>query len=127
MATNSAIVMRMAGGSEMRVSSYVRVVGFYVRAVATKTRPFSKTESPRDAWEAYREEPVWTTVDGERVCLFRGASLSDAPRATVEEAAADMYRAIRLELERGARLVRGEVPEDVQLVGAEVLRCICPR
>lgn len=114
MTKNSARVMRTADGSETHVD-------FYVRAVGAKTRPFSTTEAFRDAWEAYREEPVWVPIDGSRVCLFRVTSVSSAPRASIEEAAADMYRAVRLELERVARLVRGDVPDGAQLVGADPL------
>ena len=115
----SARVMMGNDGEEVGVD-------FYVRAVETGAggRAFSKERV--DMWAAFREEPVFVVLPGstDRVCLLRVERVSDAPRETPAAAAEDMYAAIRVlvdpdRLSRRARLVRGDVPELPQRLGAD--------
>ena len=102
----SARVIEQRDGGECHVD-------YYVRAVETGAggRPFAKDRI--DAWAAYREEPVLVPLPGGGVeWLFRVLLVSDAPRATPEEAAKDMRAALRVHLDpdrlrHPARLVHG--------------------
>lgn len=105
------------------------LVMYYVRATKYKGRPFSATCPVEDRWEAAREVAYEITEELRRLhgipefYLLRVESLSDAPRATPEAAAADMWRAVRLDLEehKGARLQYGTLPPAVSLVGSDPL------
>lgn len=93
-----------------------RQVEFYVRAVRTGERIFplpGASRGGRDAWMAYREEPVFVEIDGERTGLLRVVCVSCAASDTAEEAATEMYAAVATEMVRGARLVAGDLPEEL--------------
>lgn len=98
-----------AGVMETRESSEI-AVDYYVRAVATGAKLLDDGASERDGWAAYREEPVFVSVGTERRQYRHVERVSDAARATIEQAAADMWAAIRLHTDPDrrdpARLVR---------------------
>ena len=84
----SARVIEMKNGEEIAVD-------YYVRAVDQGRKLFGDRNADAfDAWAAYREEAVFVTVDNQREQLLRVTRVSDAPRTTIEEAAADMRAAI---------------------------------
>ncbi len=89
-------------------------VDFFVRSVRRDSKLFDPAAAV-DGWAAYCETPV---LDHRRHLMVERVSV--APRATPEEAAADMYPAIRVWLEKtGARLAWGEIPEEPLLVGPD--------
>ncbi len=103
---NTARVMVGSGEAEQQVD-------FYVRAVAGGRPSFTNPAAGEaDKWAAYRSEPH-LIVGGRR--LEAVARESDAPRETVESAAADMWDSIAALMQRDptARLTRGEMPKDL--------------
>lgn len=103
--------MTKLSAAVIREETATGLVRYFVRSTRYRARPFSDTCPMEDRWEAVRAEPV-EALRGEDDMLHRIVRLSDAPRATPEEAARDMWREIHRDLDRhgGARLQYGDVP-----------------
>jgi hypothetical protein len=103
----SARVLETRAGGEIAVS-------YFVRAVPSNVKLLDDGASETDGWAAYREEPVFVTVGTERQQYLVVERVSDAPRATVEDAAADMWAAIQVHTDPDsavpARLIRSGSP-----------------
>jgi len=94
-------------------------VTYAVRSTAWNISVFGHGENETDAWEAVSIKPVRTVVDGKVEFMSVITSHSDSARKTVEEAVRDMHAAIWLACERGARVVRGDVPAAPEMLGAD--------
>jgi hypothetical protein len=92
-------------------------VDFYVRAVSMSGSLFHP-ENAADGWAAYAEKIIQFTIGTERRQALLAECVSVHPRATIEEAAEDMYAAIH---EYGGRIAKGAdvppAPSPLQVLG----------
>lgn len=109
-------------------------VAYYVRSVDHDRGLFGDENSCAiDAWAAYREDPVSAVLPGssDAVRLLRVVRVSTVPRATPEQAAEDMYAAVRAHvdpdrLRNPAHLIWGDVPEVAQVLGSDPMGDAAP-
>lgn len=94
-------------------------VTYAVRSTAGNLSVFGHGENETDAWEAVSIRLLRTVLADKTEFLSVITSHSDAPRKTVDEAVRDMHAAIWLACERGAKVVRGEVPAAPEMLGAD--------
>ena len=103
----SARVMQRTEAGETHVDFYIRSVEKGVKLL--------DPDAAVDGWAAYSERVVFVEIDGRQEQLLRAERVSTSPRATIEEAAVDMYAANRAT--KGT--LYGDVPEGAIWGGAD--------